>query len=57
VTRSRANASVVERGNRRTQMDDKTNKSAAGVASRPKVVIERTYRAQVEELWDLWITK
>jgi len=38
-------------------MDDKTNKSAAGVASRPKVVIERTYRAQVEELWDLWTTK
>jgi len=24
---------------------------------RPKVVIERTYRAQAKELWDLWTTK
>src|SRR5262249_10746085 len=26
-------------------------------AVRPKVVVERTYRARVEELWDLWTTK
>ena len=26
-------------------------------SSRPKVVVERTYRARVEELWDLWTTK
>ena len=34
-----------------------TSKSAAVSASRPKVVLERTYRARVEELWDLWTTK
>ena len=38
-------------------MGDKTNKSATGVANRPKVGIERTYRAEVNELWDLWTTK
>jgi uncharacterized protein YndB with AHSA1/START domain len=32
-------------------------KSAAASATRPKVVIERTYRARVEELWELWTTK
>jgi uncharacterized protein YndB with AHSA1/START domain len=31
--------------------------SAAAVATRPKVVIERTYRARPEELWELWTTK
>ena len=31
--------------------------SAAARATRPKVVIERTYRARVEELWELWTTK
>src|SRR5215510_4745076 len=31
--------------------------SAAARATKPKVVIERTYRARVEELWDLWTTK
>lgn len=30
--------------------------TSAGTA-RPKVVIERTYRARVEELWALWTTK
>ena len=25
--------------------------------SRPKLVIERSYRARVDELWDLWTTK
>jgi uncharacterized protein YndB with AHSA1/START domain len=25
--------------------------------SRPKVVVERTYQARIEELWDLWTTK
>jgi uncharacterized protein YndB with AHSA1/START domain len=29
----------------------------AATAARPKVVIERTYRARVEELWDLWTTR
>ena len=43
--------------NRRTYMGHKTNKSATGVVNRPKVVIERTYRAEVNELWDLWTTK
>ncbi|MGH8290900.1 MAG: SRPBCC family protein [Steroidobacteraceae bacterium] len=28
-----------------------------GSASRSSTVIERTYRARVEELWDLWATK
>ncbi len=37
-------------------MSDETKFAAAGTI-RPKVVIERTYRAQVEELWDLWTTK
>src|SRR6187431_404291 len=32
-------------------------KSAAAGGTRPKVVIERTYRAQAEELWELWTTK
>ena len=31
--------------------------SEAATAIRPKVVIERTYRAQPEELWQLWTTK
>ena len=34
----------------------KTAKSGPG-ASQPKIVLERTYRARVEELWDLWTTK
>jgi uncharacterized protein YndB with AHSA1/START domain len=33
-----------------------TIKSAAA-ATRPKFVIERTYRASVDELWELWTTK
>jgi uncharacterized protein YndB with AHSA1/START domain len=34
------------------------NSSAAAVsAMSPKVVVERTYRARVEELWELWTTK
>lgn len=37
-------------------MSDKS-KSSAATASRPSVVIERTYRASVEELWELWTTK
>lgn len=32
-------------------------RSAAIDRDRPKVVVERTYRARVEELWDLWTTK
>ena len=31
--------------------------AAAASALRPKVVIERTYRARLEELWELWTTK
>jgi uncharacterized protein YndB with AHSA1/START domain len=26
-------------------------------AAQPKIVVERTYRAHVQELWDLWTTK
>jgi uncharacterized protein YndB with AHSA1/START domain len=37
-------------------MSDQT-KSAAATANRPKVVIERTYRARAEELWELWTTR
>jgi len=33
------------------------NKGATAAANRPKIVIERTYRAAVEELWELWTTK
>ena len=33
------------------------NKGAGAAATRPKVVVERTYRAHVGELWDLWTTK
>jgi uncharacterized protein YndB with AHSA1/START domain len=33
------------------------NKSAAAGATRPKVVVERTYRARADELWELWTTK
>ena len=38
-------------------MNDKSKSAAAGHAARPKVVIERTYRAKVTELWELWTTK
>ena len=37
-------------------MSDKI-KSQAANPTRPKVVIERTYRAEVEELWELWTTQ
>jgi len=33
------------------------SKSAAAAALRPKVVIERTYRARPQELWELWTSK
>jgi uncharacterized protein YndB with AHSA1/START domain len=32
-------------------------KSATAAATSPKIVFERTYRAAVEELWELWTTK
>jgi len=34
-----------------------TMQSATEAATRSKIVIERTYRASVEELWELWTTK
>jgi len=37
-------------------MKDKAEMPAARPA-RPKVVVERSYRARVDELWDLWTTK
>lgn len=37
-------------------MTDKIESTAANW-TRSKTVIERTYRARVEELWDLWTTK
>jgi uncharacterized protein YndB with AHSA1/START domain/ketosteroid isomerase-like protein len=37
---------------RRNRMSDENTS-----ATRPKVVIERSYRARVEELWELWTTK
>jgi uncharacterized protein YndB with AHSA1/START domain len=38
-------------------MNDKSKSAAAGHTIRPKVDIERTYRAKVGELWELWTTK
>jgi uncharacterized protein YndB with AHSA1/START domain len=38
-------------------MIDKNQSAADGHTNRPKVVIERTYRATVTELWELWTTK
>jgi len=38
-------------------MNDKSQSAAVGPTTRPKVVIERTYRATVAELWELWTTK
>jgi uncharacterized protein YndB with AHSA1/START domain len=38
-------------------MIDKSQSAAAGHTTRPKVVIERTYRATLTELWELWTTK
>ncbi|MGO9934113.1 MAG: SRPBCC family protein [Steroidobacteraceae bacterium] len=39
-------------------MSEKNKATAAGTqASRSRVVLERTYRARVEELWKLWTTK
>lgn len=37
-------------------MSDKST-STAGGAPQAKVVIERAYRARIEELWELWTTK
>jgi uncharacterized protein YndB with AHSA1/START domain len=37
-------------------MSDKSVPATVGTV-RPKVVLERTYRAQVEELWELWTTR
>ena len=37
-------------------MTDKIESTAAN-STGPKTVIERTYRARVEELWELWTTK
>jgi uncharacterized protein YndB with AHSA1/START domain len=37
-------------------MSDRSRSAVAG-AARPKVVLERTYRARLQELWDLWTTK
>jgi len=34
-----------------------TSKVAGAGASRPKMVVERTYRARIEELWALWTTR
>jgi uncharacterized protein YndB with AHSA1/START domain len=34
-----------------------TRTTAAMDAAEPKVVFERTYRAPLEDLWDLWTTK
>jgi uncharacterized protein YndB with AHSA1/START domain len=32
-------------------------RSSSATAIRQKVIVERTYRARVEELWELWTTK
>lgn len=37
-------------------MSDPSEPAAAGPAS-PKIVIERTYRAKLRDLWDLWTTR
>jgi uncharacterized protein YndB with AHSA1/START domain len=37
-------------------MSDRSKPAVTG-ATRPKVVLERTYQAGVEELWELWTTK
>src|SRR5262249_45090874 len=37
-------------------MSDKIRNAVAGASGR-KIVIERTYRATIEELWELWTTK
>src|SRR4051794_22180538 len=37
-------------------MSARSESATIGV-TRPKVVFERTYRAGVEELWELWTTK
>ena len=34
-----------------------TTKSATAAGTSPKLVFERTYRASVDELWELWTTK
>jgi uncharacterized protein YndB with AHSA1/START domain len=34
-----------------------TTKSATAAGTRPKVALERTYRASVDELWEMWTTK
>lgn len=34
-----------------------TNTSRGANTSQAKVIVERTYRAEVQELWDLWTTK
>src|SRR5262249_54353141 len=34
-----------------------TTKSATAAVTSPKLVFDRTYRASVDELWELWTTK
>jgi uncharacterized protein YndB with AHSA1/START domain len=34
-----------------------TSTSAATGAPQAKVIIERTYRVRIEDLWELWTTK
>src|SRR5207248_7107747 len=38
-------------------MNERSRSAASGPTTRPKIVIERTYRAKAEELWELWTTK
>jgi uncharacterized protein YndB with AHSA1/START domain len=34
-----------------------TTKSPTAAGTSPKFVFDRTYRASVDELWELWTTK
>lgn len=34
-----------------------SKRTATAAAGKDKIIIERTYRARVEELWELWTTK
>ena len=38
-------------------MNDTSKSAATGHTTRSKIVIERTYRAKVTELWEMWTTK
>jgi uncharacterized protein YndB with AHSA1/START domain len=52
----RRSSAAAPSGRRRKEGANMTDKTATPVATNQTLVVERTYRADVRELWDLWTT-